>query len=289
MPSYEPIVVTGASGHTGVRLVKHLIDQGKKVRAVTRDPALIPLPLRRRMEICRADLTEPREAREAVRGAGSVVAMTHIRLAPYVIDAMKAEGVRRGIFMSSTRRFTRFPEESARAVIQGEEAVMQSDLDWTILRASMIYGGKRDNNIEHLVRWVLRFPIHPLPGGGRMLWQPVFTWDVVAAIEAALTRDVAVRKAYIIAGPEPVSYRQMVETILRVAGKRSLLVPLPISLFKIAASFLRMIMVNPPIREDQIQRLFEDKVFDISDAVRDLDFRPLPFEEGIKRKLGGLA
>ncbi|MCX7625309.1 MAG: NAD(P)H-binding protein [Candidatus Sumerlaeaceae bacterium] len=289
MPDYEPIVVTGASGHTGVRLVKHLVEQGRKVRAITRDPALIPLALRRQMEICRADLTQKAEAREAVRKAGSVVAMTHIRLAPHVIEAMKAEGIRRGIFMSSTRRFTRFPEESARAVIEGEEAVMQSELDWTILRASMIYGGKRDNNLEHLVRWVLRLPIHPLPGGGKMLWQPVFTWDVVGAIEAALTRDVSIGKAYTIAGPEPVSYREMVETILRVAGKRALLIPVPITLLRISVSLLRVITNNPPIREDQIQRLFEDKVFDISDAVRDLDFHPLSFEEGMRRKLSGCA
>jgi uncharacterized protein YbjT (DUF2867 family) len=287
--NYEPIVVTGASGHTGVRLVKDLVEKGKRVRAITRDPALIPVQLRRRMEICRADLTVPAEAREAVHGAGSVIAMTHIRFAPSIIEAMKAEGVRRCIFMSSTRRFTRFPEETARAVILSEETVMNSGLDWTIIRASMIYGGKRDNNIEHLVRWLMRFPIHPLPGGGHMLWQPVFTWDVVAAIEAAQERDITIGKAYTIAGPEPVSYREMVETILRVAGKRRLLLPVPIGLLRVVALVLGKLMDKPPIRLDQIQRLCEDKVFDISDAVRDLDFHPISFEEGIHRKLSGTA
>jgi uncharacterized protein YbjT (DUF2867 family) len=284
-----PIVVTGASGHTGVRLVTDLVEKGRQVRAITRDPALIPVTVRRQMEICRADLTQPAEAREAVRGAGAVVAMTHIRLAPHIIRAMTAEGVRRGVFMSSTRRFTRFPEETARAVVSGEEAVMQSGLDWTIIRASMIYGGKRDNNIEHLVNWLRRLPVHPLPAGGRMLWQPVFTWDVVAAIEAAIERESTIGKAYTVAGPTPISYREMVETILRIMGRRCLLVPVPLGLLRLAAVILGKIMERPPVRMDQIQRLLEDKTFDISDAVRDLDFHPVPFEEGIRRKLAGTA
>jgi len=283
------IVVTGASGHTGVRLVKDLVEKGKQVRAITRDPSLIPLDVRKRMEIVRADLTREEEAREAVKNAVAVIAMTHIRLAPFLIHAMKAEGVSRGIFMSSTRRFTRFPEETARAVISGEEAVMQSGLRWTIIRASMIYGGKRDNNITHLVRWLETFPIHPLPNGGKMLWQPVFTWDVVAAIEAALERDVSIGKAYTIAGPEPISYKEMVETILRLLGKRRLLIPVPVSWLRLVALLLAKVMSHPPVRVDQIDRLLEDKVFDISDARRDLGFDPIPFEEGIRRKLRGEA
>ncbi len=285
----KPIVITGASGHTGMRLAKRLVEAGRCVRAITRDPAVIPLALRRRMEIRRCDLTVPEEARYAVSGASAVVAMTHIRFAPYIIEAMQAEEVRRAIFISSTRRFTRFPEETARAVIAGEEAVQQSDLDWTILRASMIYGGSQDNNLTHLVRWLKNTPVFPLPGTGSMKWQPVFTWDVISAIEAALDRPHTIKKAYTLAGPEPITLREMIETILRCMGKRVLLVPVPIAFLRFAARMLALVMERPPITLDQIQRLEEDKVFDISEAQRDLGFAPISFEEGIRRKLAGKA
>lgn len=286
----KPIVITGASGHTGMRLAKRLVEAGRRVRAITRDPAVIPLALRRRMEIRRCDLTVAEEARYAVSGASAVVAMTHIRFAPYIIEAMQAEGVRRAIFMSSTRRFTRFPEETARAVIAGEEAVQQADdLDWTILRASMIYGGSQDNNLTHLVRWLKSTPVFPLPGTGSMRWQPVFTWDVISAIEAALDRPQTIKKAYTLAGPEPITLREMIETILRCMGKRVLLVPVPIAFLRFAARMLAMVMDRPPITLDQIQRLEEDKVFDISEAQRDIGFAPISFEEGIRRKLAGNA
>jgi uncharacterized protein YbjT (DUF2867 family) len=283
------IAVTGASGHTGYRLVGDLVAKGETVRAVTRDPAVLPLELRRKVEICRADLTREDEAREAVRGAAAVLALTHIRHAPLIIAAMKAEGIQRVVFTSSTRRFTRFPEETARAVIAGEDAVRASGLDWTILRPSMIYGGYHDNNLVHLVHWLRRFPVHPLPGGGRMLWQPVFTWDVIAAIEAAMERPETAGKEYTLAGPEPVSYRQMVMTILRLLKRRCLLVPVPISLLRFAARIAESVSARPRIRMDQIRRLEEDKVFDITEARRDLGFSPRSFEEGIRRKLSGTA
>lgn len=283
------ILVTGGTGHTGRRFVRHLVEQGHRPRVLTRDPTKLPIELRRQVEMFRGSLDDPAEAAEAMAGVTAVVALTHIKFAPRILDAMKAAGVRRGVFMSSTRRFTRFPEETARQVTAGEEAVRASGLDWTIIRASMIYGGPEDNNLTHLVNALRRWPVHPLPGGGRMLWQPVYTWDVIAALSAALERPETIGHDYTVAGPEPVSYREMVRTILRRMGKRRLLLPVPLGGLRLAAALLARLSSRPPIRPDQIQRLEEDKTFDISDARRDLGFDPISFEEGIRRKLEGKA
>lgn len=281
------ILVTGGTGHTGRRFVKRLVELGRRPRVLTRDPTKLPVELRRQVEMMRGSLDTPEEAAEALLGVSAVVALTHIKFAPRILHAMHAAGVRRGVFMSSTRRFTLWPEETARQVIAGEEAVRTSGLDWTIIRASMIYGGPEDNNLTHLVRALERWPVHPLPGGGRMLWQPVFTWDVVSALVAALDRPHAVGREYTVAGPEPIAYADMVRTILRHAGKRRLLVPVPLSLLKSTARIAEKVMARPPIRLDQIQRLQEDKVFDISQARDELGFSPISFDEGIRRKLEG--
>jgi nucleoside-diphosphate-sugar epimerase len=151
----------------------------------------------------------------------------------------------------------------------------------------MIYGGDEDNNLTHLIRSLRRWPVHALPDGGRMLWQPVFTWDVVAAILAALENPQTIQRDYTLAGPEPVSYAEMVRTILRAAGLRRLLVPVPLGVVMLAARLLACVMSRPPLRPDQVQRMREDKVFDITAARRDLGFDPIPFAEGIRRKLAG--
>ena len=281
------ILVTGGSGHTGRRLVEALVERGEGVRALTRDPAKIPLPVRRHVEIIRSSFDEPQRVAAAARGCDALIALTHIKFAPQVIAAMQAGGIQRGIFMSSTRRFTKYPEETARQVIAGEEAVRTSGLDYTIIRASMIYGGKQDNNMEHLLASLRRWPAHPLVGWGRMKWQPVFTWDVVQAILAALDRPQAIGKEYTIAGPEPITYAEMVRTIQREAKLHRTLLPIPLPLARGVVKLYNKISSSPRISPDQIERLQEDKIFDIADARRDLDFNPISFEEGIRRKLSG--
>lgn len=281
------ILVTGATGHTGQRLTARLLEHGEPVRVLTRrDPERLPARLRG-AEIVRGDIEDAACLARAVSGCRAVVAMTHIRFSRHVLAAARASGVRRVVFMSSARRFTKYPEHTARWVIEGEAAVMESDLDWTILRPSMIYGGDEDNNLTHLVRSLRRWPVHALPDGGRMLWQPVFTWDVVSALVAALDNPATIGRDYTLAGPEPISYADMVRTILREAGLRRLLVPVPLGVVMLAARILSRVMSNPPLRPDQVQRMREDKVFDISAARRDLGFDPIPFQEGIRRKLAG--
>lgn len=283
------ILVTGGTGHTGSRLVLRLLERGDQVRVLTREPLRIAPEIRKKLVLLRGDLLDAADARDAMAGCSAVIAMTHIKFAEHLITAMKETGGRRGIFTSSTRRFTRFPEETAKQVIEGEEAVRSSGLDWTILRASMIYGGAHDNNMERLVGLIRRFPIHPLINGGQMKWQPVFTHDVVAAIIAALDNPIAIGKEYTLAGPEPITYRQMVETIARGLNRKVTFVPVPIGAAKSMVSFYQSHSKAPRIRVDQIQRLEEDKTFDISDAQRDLNYSPVSFEEGIRRKLEGKA
>lgn len=282
------ILVTGASGHTGHRLVHALLERGEKVRVLTREPAGMLLELRRKVSVFRGSLDNEQDRRDAAEGCDAVIAMTHIRLAPLVIEMMRSGGIRRGIFMSSTRRFTKFPETTARQVIEGEEAVRNSALDWTIIRPTMIYGSYHDNNLVHVVRWLRRLPVVPLPGRGEMLFQPVFTWDVVAALVAAYEHpEKAIGHEYNIAGPDPISLRTMFETIRKGLGRSVMFVPVPMRLVEIATRFYGKLSSHPRLRLDQIQRLKEDKNVDISDAQRDLGFSPISFDEGIRRKLAG--
>lgn len=284
-----PVLVTGATGHTGSRLVRALVESGRPVRILSREPARLDLTLRRQVEVVRGDLTDPATAQRAVTGAGAVIAVTHIKLAPAIIAAMQTAGVRRGIFMSSTRRYTRFVEETARQVMAGEAAVEASGLDWTIIRPTMIYGGKHDRNLQPLLEQLTRTPVFPLPAGGKMLWQPVFTWDVVAALMAALDRPQTIGHAYTIAGPQPITYREMLETLIRAAGLKTRLLPVPLAPLGPLVKFYERNTKNPRVRHDQILRLQENKDFSIEEARRDLGFDPISFEEGIRRKIAGTA
>lgn len=282
----RPVLVTGATGHTGSRLVRALLQRGDRVRILTREPDRMKAQLRKQVEVVRGDVTVPADVLRAVTGCRAVLATTHIKYASAIIAAMQQAGVARGVFMSSTRRYTRFVEETARQVMAGEDAVERSGLEWTIIRPTMIYGGPQDNNLERLLQTLKRWPIFPLPGGGKMLWQPVFTWDVVAAILASLDRPGAsVGKSYTVAGPQAITYKSMLQTMLAQAGLRRMLVPVPLGFVKTLVGLYEKAAKRPSVQTAQIQRMEEDKDFDISDAQRDLGFAPVTFEEGIRRKV----
>jgi uncharacterized protein YbjT (DUF2867 family) len=283
------ILVTGATGHTGQRIADSLVRDGIPVRLLVRDPGKIPARLQGRVEVAQGDLADPSTCLLAFRGVQAVVACTHIRMANSLITLMEMAEVRRGIFLSSTRRFTKFPEETARQVTSGEAILRSSRLDWTILRCSMIYGGPEDNNLQRLVQALKRWPFHPLPGGGTMKWQPVFTWDVVEAIKSCLKTRATVHREYTLAGPEPLTYRQICETILEQLHRSVWLIPVPLSVLMFGAHLCSFFQQKPWIHPDMIRRLHEDKVFDTSEARRDFGFSPTPFAEGIRRKLSGAA
>lgn len=282
------IFVTGATGNTGVRLVRALLDRGDRVICGLRSPERRnALPSDPKLETVRCDLSgdaDPAEWIDALRGADALLHLAHIAYSEAVTRAAETAAVPRLIALSSTRRFTRFPDESARRVVAGERRIEASALDWTILRPTMIYGGGRDNNTERLRAWFRRRRIAPLVRGGRILIQPIHTDDVVAALLAALDHPGnTIRRTINIAGPEAVSWRSMVEAVAHSEGVRPQWIPIPWRpawlVLRIAESFRAPL----PLKSDQVRRLLEDRNFDIADALAALPgWNPRGFAEGLQ-------
>ena len=197
--------------------------------------------------------------------------------------------MRRAIFMSSTRRWTKFPCESATQVVEGEEAIRRSGLDYTILRASMIYGGPQDNNMTKLISEIRRCRIFPVFGNGRNLIQPVFVGDLVEAFVWCVEHPETAGKEWTLAGPEAIPYRRALEIIASALGKKILFVPVPISLCLFFVKIYERLVRHPRITAEQVRRFGEDKAFDIEPARREIGFAPRSFEEGIRLKLSGEA
>jgi uncharacterized protein YbjT (DUF2867 family) len=280
------ILVTGASSQTGSLAVHRLADEGHEVRWLSRTgrgAEFMPPSA----EKCIGDLEVPESLREPLRGVDAVVQVAHIRFAQNLIEVCREAGVGRVVFFSSTRRYTKFDCESARQVREGEAAIEASGLDYTILRPSMIYGSRRDNNVSRLIAYLRRHRFFPLIGGGRNLVQPVFVLDVVEALVRALDRAAAVGAAYTLAGPEPLRYREMIATIARALGRPATFVPVPNAVALLAVRCYGAVVRRPCIVPDQIRRMAEDRAFDIAPARADLGFDPTAFDEGVRRQVAG--
>ncbi|MBI3736129.1 NAD(P)H-binding protein, partial [Candidatus Sumerlaeota bacterium] len=286
------LFMTGATGHTGARAAARLLDQGWRIRALVRtEEHRRHLPASDRLEIVPGDIADANSPDwiGAMLGAAAVLHLAHIGFAPRIVEACRAAEVDRLICMSSTRRFTQFPEATARLVIEGEAAVEASALQYTILRPSMIYGGARDNNVEKLVGWLRRRRVIPLIRGGRNLVQPIFVDDLVEAIARAIVRpNETARRTLTLAGPEPITQRRMIEIVAEAMNVKPLWIPVPFWWAFGAAALLELKPGRPLATRDQVRRLLEDKAFDISEARDALGgWTSRSFEEGIRLKLAG--
>lgn len=267
--------------------MRALVRAGHRVRCLVRSESGRRFLPESGIEIVQGDLTRLGTVEQAMEGTEAVVHVAHIRFAPAIIRACERHNIRRAIFFSSTRRFTRFDCQSAREVRQGEQAIEAGSLDYTILRPSMMYGSSRDNNISRLIELVRRHRIIPLVGGGGNLVQPVFVLDVVEALLKTLERPEAIGSAYTLAGPEAMSYRHMIETIARVLQRKVFFVPVPLVAALLMARFYETFSRRPAFTSEQVRRMAEDRSFDINKARCELGFNPVPFEEGVRRQVAG--
>lgn len=276
-----PVLVTGALGFVASRLIPRLLEGRSQVAALVRPGRDASRLEALGVELRRADLADPAIGVEAFAGACAVVHLAGLALVPRFLGALEQAGVPRGVFVSSAGVYTRLVSPGADAKRAGEARLRASALEATILRPSMIYGRPGDRNLERLLRWLARVPVVPLPGGGRVLQQPVHVDDLVSAIVASLERPAARRSEYDVGGPEGLSLRGMIEQSAQALGRRAVLIPLPLRPVHGLVRILRRMGLSSPIRPEQLLRLEESKAVDITPARRDLGFSPRSFAEGI--------
>jgi uncharacterized protein YbjT (DUF2867 family) len=215
------------------------------------------------------------DARLPLEGVGTVVYCASMGFGhvPSLLEQLRAAGVERGLFVSTTAIFTSLPTASRAPRLEAETAVKSSTLDWTILRPTMIYGTARDRNISRLLRFLARWPVFPTCGDA--LWQPIYVEDLADAVVAALDRSTTSHRVYNLAGKHPLRFGDLVRTAARALSRRVMLLPVPVPAAVLAARVTRV--VTP----EQIRRLAEDKAFDYAEATRDFDFHPRSFAEGV--------
>jgi uncharacterized protein YbjT (DUF2867 family) len=216
------VLLTGASGYVGSALLPRLAADGHEVRAFARDPGRV-----------RGDV--PVVTGDAVSGTGLPEAMAGVDVAYFLIHSMEPSPD--GAFADRDRRaasnFARAAREAGvnRVVYLGglvpegleasphlasrlevERILLESTPESVALRASIVVGaGSR--SFRFLVRLVERVPVLPLPGWRDFRTQPIDGRDVVAYLAACATAPAVAGRSLDIAGPDVMTYGDMVQRI----------------------------------------------------------------------------
>lgn len=284
--------VTGGSGFLGGRVIPLLLAAGHEVSALARSDEAARTVEAAGATAVAGDLDDPAtvDAAFVASGAEALVNVASLGFghAPAIVAAAEEAGLKRAVFVSTTSIFTNLDTPSKPVRLAAEETIRASCLNWTIVRPTMIYGRPGDRNMARLLRALRRLPLLPLPGGGSGLQQPVYVDDLAGAIVTALDRPATVHHAYDLAGPDPMTFRQLIEEAAAAVDRRPRLVPTPLAPAIALATLYESVSPAPRLKSEQLARLAEDKAVDIGPARRDLDYAPRSFAEGIRAEAGML-
>ena len=218
----------------------------------------------------------------------SWICVAPIWVLPKYFQALEASGVQRVVAVSSTSRFTKVdssdPAEQVLVtkLIQGEERLerwaQSRDIDWVILRPTLIYGLARDKNISEIARFIRRFGFFPLFGKAEGLRQPIHVTDVAKACVSAVNASNLDQNAYNISGGETLTYREMVIRIFEVMGKTPHVLNVPLWLFRVVVAFAHQVPRYRHLSVAMAQRMNQDLIFDQTSALSDLRFKPSAFQ-----------
>jgi NADH dehydrogenase len=129
-----------------------------------------------------------------------------------------------------------------------------------IFRPSIVFGPE-DSFFNKFADMARIFPALPLVGGGKTKFQPVYVGDVAEAVARSVDGKVAGGRIYELGGPEVLTFRECLQTMLKVTARKNRLVSLPFGIASLIGSLASLVpFITPPITPDQVKLLRTDNV-----------------------------
>jgi uncharacterized protein YbjT (DUF2867 family) len=297
------ILVTGATGYVGGRLVPRLLEAGHEVRVLARDPARLGgRPWGGAIDIARGDVLRPETLLPALRD---------VEVAYYLVHAMGAAPGFEERDLAGARAFGQAAREAGvgRIVYLGAlgdetsdelsahlasrhatgDALREGGVPVTELRAAVIVGS---GSISfELVRYLAeRLPAMICPRWVYQRTQPIAIRDVLAYLVATLDAPASAGRVVEIGGADVLTYRDMILGYARARGLRRVLVPVPALTPRLSSHWVHWVTPIPKgIAQPLIEGLRSEVVVQ-SPLARELfpQIRPLSYDEALRAALAKL-
>ena len=283
----DQVTVFGGSGFVGRHLVQELASRGYRIKVAVRSPQrakyLLPLGDVGQITPVFCNILNENSVKKALAKSEIAINLVGIlsksgkntfhsihfesleRLAKQAIS----NGVSSFIHISSLGASSSSPSESQKFRYLGEESLKKCFPDATILRPSLIFGHE-DGFLCRFASLAQVLPGLPLFGNsifncGSTLYQPVFIGDVIRSIICCLEDNSTKGKTYELGGPKIYSYKELMQMMLRVTGKKRFLYPLLYQNAYILALFFELLpsfFFGTLFSRDQVKQLTLDNVVD---------------------------
>lgn len=251
------IVVFGATGYLGTRLVPQLLSAGHKVRVLARQPAkLDDVPWRDQVEVLEGDVTERDSVQHALDGQQVLYYLVHSLLRPdfadfdkraasTVAEAAADAGVARIVYVGGIISDGQELSEHLASRAQVGRMFRESGVPTVELRAAIIIGSG-SASFEMLRYLTERLPLMITPRWLRTQVQPIGVGNVLYYLVHSAELPDTVNRAFDIGGPDRFTYMEMIRKYAAVAGlQRRIAIPVPVLTPWLSAQWVNLITPIP--------------------------------------------
>ena len=274
------IAITGGSGFVGRHLAERVLAEGHSVVLLSRH-AKGQHGIRQgggyedRTRITRvaSDLSNVEGLASAFTGCDAVAhcaginreigrqtyQRVHIEGTRNVVEAAKRVGVRRIALMSFLRARPECGSAYHESKWAAEETVRNSGLDYTIVKAGMVYG-RGDHMLDHLSHAFHTLPFLAYVGLRQKAIRPLAIEDLVKVLYAALVDGRLARQTIALTGAEELYLSDAARRVAEVLGRRIWIFPAPLWFHRLLAQVCELTMKVPPVAKAQVRILSEGVV-----------------------------
>jgi uncharacterized protein YbjT (DUF2867 family) len=290
-------VVTGATGYMGGRLVERLAGASRQVRALARDPSR--LEPHEGVETARADLVTGEGLEEALEGCSTAYYLVHSmeaaddpdfagrdrRAAERFAEAALAAGVDRAVYLGGLVPSDGSLSRHLASRLEVEELLLEALPGSTALRASIVIGAG-SSSFRILVRLIERLRVLPFPAWHGNRTQPIDERDAVEYLALTPERPAAAGRSLDIAGPEVLSYGEMLERIAESMGVGRTPVELSTSMTPVASPVVSALTRLPLELVRPLMESLEHELLPRNNGAREIyGIEPRPFSRAVERAL----
>ena len=293
------ILVAGATGYIGGRLVPRLLDEGHAVRCLTRRPEKLEgVTWAGRAEVVQGDALDPESVRRAMQdvevvyylvhsiGSGRSFAASDRAAATNVARASARAGVRRVVYLGGLRPRDEVvsPHLASRAEVG--QILLDGPVPAVVLQAGVVIGSG-SASFEMLRYLTERLPVMVTPKWVRSRVQPIAVRDVLSYLVGALVLPPGANRRFDIAGPDILTYEEMMQRYASVAGlPRRVLIAVPVLTPWLSSQWVNVVTPVPKaIAQPLIESLRNSVVARDHDIEDLIPIRPLGFDDAVEKAL----
>lgn len=281
------ILITGSTGFIGSYLVRDL-SKNYILRCIIRKKKIEPT---KNTELFYADILDKASLEKAFNGIKIVIHVaaltegkkedilkTNIEGTRNLVELSKKYKIERFIFISSDSVLLKNKGPYAQSKEESEKIVIDSGLNYTILRPNWVYDDNGEKDLKQIIYFVKNFPIVPIIGNGYYKLQPVHIKDIVDATKKILESKESYNNIYSLGGSEEITFNEIVDEVSKkLSLKRKKL--------HISTTLLSILSPITKISKGRIKEIVQSKITNNDKAIKDLGYNPISIRDSLKKIL----